>query len=134
MLYQGSWSATDSKSAGKKTIVNECHRLGRFYACEQTVDGKPSSLILFLPTETAGHYYTQAISPELKAYGRGDLQIESEHWTYSSKDEENGKTTYYRTTKQFHGPDRIHFEIAESADNKTWNTTLAGDEARTSKR
>jgi len=136
-LYQGSWTATDhagdSKATSTKRIVNECRMIGRFFACEQTVDVKPPSLVLFLPTGTPGHYYTQAISPELRAYGRGDLQIEGDHWIYSSKDEENGKTTYYRTTNLFSGPDRIHFEVSQSPDNQKWTITLSGDEVRTSK-
>ncbi len=62
--------------------------------------------------------------------GRGDLEIDGEHWTYSSKDVENGKTIFYRTTNLFHGPDRIHFELAQSTDGKQWTVTSKGDEVR----
>jgi len=61
-LYQGHWKGTkknlDSTTA-QFDIVNDCARIGRFFGCQQTVDGKPGPLILFVPSGPAGHYYTR---------------------------------------------------------------------------
>lgn len=135
-LYQGSWSATSHAGDSKPeahTVVNDCAMVGRFFACQQTVDGKAGAMLVFSPAATAGDYYTQAVLPDGHAIGRGELHIEGDRWTYSGKSEEGGKTSYSRTTNLFSGKDRIHFEIATSPDGQTWTTTLAGDEVRTSK-
>ena len=136
-LYQGTWTATKrsplSESTTKQVVSNECAVAGRFFTCQQRVDGKIGSLIIFIPAASPGNYYTQAVLPEGWATGRGELHIEGERWTYSSKGTEDAKTTYYRTTNLFSGKDHIHFEQAESPDGQNWTVTASGDEVRTSK-
>jgi hypothetical protein len=132
-LYQGNWIVTPKNAvAGAKPdrLENQCGKIGRYFACQQTVNGKVGSLIIFIPAEKSGHYYTQAVLPEGWATGRGELQIEGDHWTYLGKDESNGKTTYYRTTNEFTGKDRIHYEQAESPDGQHWTAKNSGDEKR----
>ncbi len=131
MLYQGSWEAKMKGAEKPDRLVNDCARVGRFYTCQQTVNGKPGALLVFVPAENPGLYYTQAILPDGHANGRAELRIDGNTWTYSSKSEENGKTTYHRTLNTFTGRDKIHYEIADSGDGKTWNVTLSGDEQRT---
>jgi hypothetical protein len=135
-LYQGTWEFTkhvaDGAAAVPDKILNDCGQAGKFFMCQQTVNGKLGALVIFIPRETAGHYYTQALSPDGKAMGRGELEIEGDRWTYPSKEEENGKTKYYRTTNVFSGKDHIHFEQSESTDGKTWTVTASGDEVHTS--
>jgi hypothetical protein len=94
------------------------------------VNGKVGALVVFVPTGAPGQYYTQNVLPAGQATGRGDLTIEGGHWTYLGHDDENGKTTWYRTTNEFTGNDRIHFESATSTDDKTWTVTMSGDEVR----
>lgn len=131
-LYDGSWTITVHDQASGKTttdaLVNSCSLVGRYFTCQQTVNGKISALVVFIPAADPGHYYTQNVLPEGWATGRGELTISGDHWVYSSRDEEGGKTTWYRTTNDFKGTDRIHFESAQSADGKTWTTTRSGDE------
>jgi hypothetical protein len=129
-LYQGTWKATSPGSATPTTIHNDCARIGRFFGCQQTIDGKPGALLLFLPTSQPGHYYSQAVTAEAFATGRGDLLIEGDRWTYSSKSKQDGKETFYRTINQFQGSTRIHFEQAESPDGEHWETKASGDEQR----
>lgn len=136
-LYNGTWQATKSDApAGVKpdVIKDDCALVGTYFACQQTVNGKVGSLLIFVPAAQPGHFYTQAVVPQGFATGRGELQIENEHWTYSSKAEENGKTTYYRATNVFSGKDRIHFEQLESPDGTHWTVTGSGDEVRTRKK
>ena len=132
-LYDGAWTVTMHDESGKThtdSLFNTCHFFGLYFACQQTVNGKVGALVVFLPAGTPGQYHTQNVLPEGWASGRGDLTIEGNHWTYLGKDEENGKTTWYRTTNEFTGNDRIHFESAQSDDNKTWRVTGSGDEVR----
>ncbi len=128
-LYQGEWQSTD-KNGKIDRLENQCSLLGVYFACQQSVNGKVGSLIVFVPTEKPGSYHTQAVLPEGWAAGRGDLSIEGDRWTYSSKDVESDKTTYYRTTNVFTGKDKIHYEQSESADGVTWTVTNSGDEQR----
>src|SRR5579884_3032536 len=134
-LYNGFWTSHDSSpktGASVNHIVNVCETVGRFFACQQTVNDKPPTLIVYLSSGSPGHYFTQALSAELRAFGRGELLIEGDRWTYSGEGEENGKPVYYRTVNVFTGTDHIHFEVGQSADDRNWNTTLSGDEVRTS--
>ncbi len=133
-LYEGSWKATRGDAQGKPVateIANDCARVGRFFACQQTVDGKAGPMIVFLPADKPGDYYTQSVMTDGLAGGRGELHIEGDRWTFLGKSEKDGKLTYYRTTNVFTGTDHIHYEQAESSDGKTWTVTGGGDEIRT---
>lgn len=133
-LYKGSWEVKVSGAkagTGPDKLLNECRLIGKYFGCQQTVNGKLSALIVFIPADKPGHYYTQAVLPEGWAVGRGELDIEGDHWTYRSKATEKDKTTYYRTTNLFSGKDNIHFEISESPDGEHWTVTKSGDEVRT---
>src|SRR5579884_3481651 len=103
-LYNGAWTSHDHnpKSGDSIThIVNTCGLVGRFFACQQVVNGAAPTVMLYLPSGPPGHYYTQALSSELQAYGRGELQIDGNRWTYSGQGEENGKTIWHRTINVF---------------------------------
>lgn len=132
--YEGTWQVT-RKNAGKPDVlINQCGVLGQYFACAQNVNGIPGELIVFIPqTDRPGHFYTQTIMPGGRATGRDDLQIEGKQWTYTSRRDEYGKTTYFRTTNAFSDNNHIHFEQAESNNNKDWNVTGSGDESRVSK-
>lgn len=126
-LYNGAWQVTKN-GAKPDELKNECALVGRYFVCQQTVNGTPGELLIFVPTNKPGHYYTQTVMPQGRAGGRGDLEIGGDRWTYSSTWDEGGKTTYYRTTNVFTGKTRIHFEQAESSNNKDWKVTASGDE------
>jgi hypothetical protein len=134
--YQGTWQFTMNAAPGaapvSNKIQNDCFDMGQYFLCQQTVDGKVAALLAFTPSQTKGSFYTQPILPDGHAAGRGDLEIQGDRWTYPSKEEENGKTKYYRITNVFSGKDRIHFERSESEDGKTWKVLASGDEVRTS--
>lgn len=133
-LYQGSWEMTPKgEASGTKAtrVDNDCARVGKFYGCQQTVDGKTAALVLFLPAEKPGHYFTQSLQMDGTANGRGELDIEGDRWVYLGHGEEKGKATIFRTTNVFTGKDRIHFELAQSVDDgKTWTAGMSGDEVR----
>ncbi len=131
-LYEGAWQVTSTPtSAGKKPdrLVNDCAQAGRYFACQQTVNGKPGALVVFIPGTMPGHYHTQIVLPDGTALGpAGTLTIAGDRWTYLG--EPDAKGVRYRTINVFSGRDRIHFESARSTDGKTWTVTMAGDETR----
>ncbi len=133
-LYNGTWQvAKEDLAAGAKpdTLLNQCARVGSFFTCQQTVNGTAGALLIFIPSKTAGQYYTQSVTPDGRAQGRGDLTISGDKWVYSSSwNQGGGKTTYYRTTNTFTGKTKIRYEQQESADNKEWKTTGSGNETR----
>lgn len=136
-LYQGAWHVTRSNAAaGSKPdeLVNQCALLGKYFACQQAVNGKPAALLVFVPASEPSHFYTQTINPDGRAAGRGELEIAGDRWIFSSVWDQGGKTTYYRTTNVFSGKDRIHFEHAESSDRQNFKVTDSGDDVRLSAR
>lgn len=130
-LYQGKWKMLDSGPGKPGSVENQCARIGEFFACQQTVDGKPGPMMVYVPAEKAGHYYTQGVGPHGETFGKaGDLEIAGDRWTFLSKETENSKSTYYRTTNVFSGKNHIHYEQAESPDGVQWKVTGSGDEVR----
>lgn len=127
-LYNGTWIATSTQSSKADTLANDCSRLGKYFACQQTVNGAMSGLIIFLPRAERGKYFTQGVSADGHALGRGELTIDGVHWTYSSVDQSKDTTVYYRTTNTFTGTEQIHFELSESRNGSTWTVTRKGDE------
>jgi hypothetical protein len=129
-LYNGSWQVTRNGAPAEK-LVNACSLTGQFFVCEQTVNQGPPALLIFVPAGQPGRWYTQTVTLEGRGTRRGDLEISGDRWVFSSTWNPEGKTVYYRTTNVFSDKNHIHFEQAESADNKTWVVKVSGDEVRT---
>ena len=133
-LYQGAWNIvrkSGDATAKPDRLVNDCALMGQYFACAQSVNGSAGGLIVFIPSQKTGSYYTQTITTDGRATGRADLVISGDQWTYSSRwPQESGKIVYYRTTNVFTGKNRIHFEQLESADGTHWTLKQAGDEVR----
>ena len=134
-LYNGSWRVTrkDLASGAKPdTLVNQCALVGKFFTCQQIVNGETGALLVFVPANQPGHYHTQTVRLDGRGGGRGDLEIQGDHWTYTSTWEQGGTTTYYKTVNVFTGKNRIQFQQLESKNNKDWKSTNSGDEIRLS--
>ncbi len=135
-LYDGSWDTVVGSGAEAKHVhlTNHCAQTGRFYVCEQVVEGKSQALIIFLPLAAQGKtqkYRTQALTVGMDKPGDwNDLEISGDRWDYASTEEENGAKVFWRTVNVFSGPDKIHFERQRSGDGRTWQTTMSGDERR----
>lgn len=129
-LYQGIWLSQTEGQSKSDEIANECNKFDRYFACQQTVNGKVGSLIVFVPGAKPGDYYVQAVLPDGRAAGRVDLRIDGNHWTYQNKGLDGDKIKYYRTTNVFADHDQIHFEQSESPDGAQWMVTGAGEETR----
>jgi hypothetical protein len=135
LLYQGTWHVT-RKSAGANAkpdeLKNQCALVGKFFACQQTVNGAVTALLIFVTTNQPGHYATQNVLPEGRATGRGDLEISGNRWVFTSIWNQGSKTTRYRTTNVFTDKNHIHFEQEESSDGVHWETKDSGDDVRIS--
>jgi hypothetical protein len=129
--YNGSWDIKRSDSADPDHLVNHCALIGQYFACQQTVNGTPGNLVVFVATSTAGQYRTQNVTPSGRATGVADLQIQGNTWTYSNTWDQGGKTTWYKTVNVFSGTNHIHFEQMESTNDRDWTTKVTGDEQRT---
>jgi hypothetical protein len=133
-VYQGTWQVTRSETKADQkpeTLVNKCALVGRYFACQQTVNRSSGGLLVIMPAGTPGHYYTQTILPEGRATGRDELEIAGDRWTFLSRRQQGGQVTQYRTIYTFSGKDRIHFERAEATEKDNWVVKGSGDERRT---
>lgn len=130
-LYNGNWRVTRKDSPKPDELKNQCELIGKFYACQQTVNGEVSALLIFVPGNKPGHYVTQTVNPDGRALGKGDLEVSQNQWVFSSIwNQGNGRDVYYKTINVFTGRDHIHFEQQESTNGKDWRTKNSGDEMR----
>jgi len=132
-LYHGSWKVTRTTAgAGTKRdeLVNQCALVGKYFTCQQTINGQQGNLFVVVAASTPGHFYTQNITPEGRATGRASLEISGSKWVFTSTWDQGGTTTYYRTTNLFTGQNKIHFEQEESSDGKDYKVTGSGDEVK----
>lgn len=127
--YDGTWRVTVA-SQQPNTLVNQCSALGSFFACAQTVNGASSGLLVFAASGAPGHFVTQTIRPDGRATGTEQLEVNGDVWTFTSRRDAYGKTTFYRTVNTFSGRNRIHFESAHSGDQKDWTVDRSGDEVK----
>jgi hypothetical protein len=131
MLYNGGWDVTHKNSAKPDKLQNQCATTGHFFVCDQSVNGGPSALLIFIPrADKPGEYYTQNIRPEGRATSRGDLLVSGDTWTFLSNWNDSGHTIYYRTVNTFVSRTHIHYEQSESTNNKDWKITNTGDETK----
>lgn len=136
LVYQGNWKIT-RKSAGPNAkpdlLQNQCAPLGKFFTCQQTVNGSVVALLIFISTDQPGRFITQTVLPEGRAAGKGELQISGNRWVFGSSWNQGSKTTRYQTINVIEDKNHIHFEQQESSDGVHWETKDSGDDLRTSK-
>jgi hypothetical protein len=136
-IYSGTWKvrAEHPWSGGAPgttdDLVSRCERFTLYFACEQTVNGKTLSLIVYSAGPALGKLYTRFIEPGGLAGERGDLTLDNNHWTYLDKPPAGTKANWSRVENYILDHDHIRFEEYESADEgKSWNKINAGTEER----
>ena len=66
-LYEGTWQVTQTTPVGKQPdrLVNDCAQIGHYFACQQTVNGKPGAVISVSPGAIGGfganHHLRQSL-------------------------------------------------------------------------
>ncbi len=127
--YNGHWQV--KRSDGKvDDLLNQCALNGKYFTCQQTVNGNVSALLVMITTGKPGQFSTQSVMPDGRAGGRGDLEISGDHWVFLSHWDQGGATTFYKTTNTFSGETKIHFDQQQSTNNRDWKTVSSGDETR----
>lgn len=137
MIYQGHWSvrAAHPWSGAARGAIDQleskCNRFTLYLACEQTVNGKPQSLIVYTVGTRSGLLHTRFISPNGLAGGRGELTIEGDRWTYLDKPPTGLSGPWSRVENVIVNRDRIRFKEYESVDEgKQWTLKNSGSEDR----
>jgi hypothetical protein len=135
-FYEGKWDLTWDGQKEVTHIENHCAQTGRFFVCEQSINGKTAALIVFLPIATlpsgGEEYRTQGLDVDASPAGEwGKLTIEGNRWVYTSESMVGGKKVLWRNTNTFAGTDKIRLEIERSDDGGgTWKVQRSGDEQR----
>jgi hypothetical protein len=135
-LYDGKWEITITTGDREVThIENHCGGTGLFFVCEQKVNGKAESLVVFLPVSSTGpaseKYKTNFLRSDASPAGSwNDLTIDSDRWVYSWENDDGKTKVYWRNINKFSDANHIHFEIQRSDDGATWKTVKGGDEVR----
>lgn len=132
-LYQGTWQVSHAgQAAGQKPelLTYQCAELGKDFACGQTANGEATGLVVYI-AKGPNHYVTQTIMPDGRASGEVILDVNGPAYTYSSRRDAYGQTTFYRSINVFTGRNKIHYSIEHSADQKNWTVDSSGDEVKT---
>lgn len=133
-LYNGQWKVTPVDPTGESRSVvlgYSCNQAGIFYVCQQTVAGVVGGMMVFVPAGAPGAWKTQFVAPNGAGGAQpGDLTIEDEIWTFSTREDDDTGAVFTRVTNRFSGPDKIHFEKAQSTDGINWTVQLSGHEVR----
>jgi hypothetical protein len=134
-IYNGTWTVhaehpwSGAAPGTPDHLVSHCERFTLYFACEQTINGKPEAMLVYTATSSPGKLNTRFIAPDGQAGGRGDLTLDANHWTYLDKPTPPLKGNWSRVENFILDHDHIRFEEYESADEgKTWTKTNAGTE------
>lgn len=135
-VYDGNWAVhathpwSGAASGAIDHLVSRCHRFTVYMACEQTINSKPTSILVYT-LAGGGHLNTRTIAPDGLAGGRGELSMSGVHWTYIDKPPASLKGNWSRVENEIVDRDNIVFQEYESADDgKTWRLVNAGEEKR----
>jgi hypothetical protein len=139
-IYDGAWNVRadhpwgGAAAGATARLDSHCERFTVYFACEQTVNGKPQILIVYTLGETGG-FYTRTIAPSGLAAARGALEVNGSRWTYLDKPAAGLTGPWSKVENDIVDHDHIRFAEYESADQgMTWTQTNAGLEVRASSR
>lgn len=137
-LYHGTWTVraehpwSGRAPGAADRLVSRCQRFTRYFACEQTVNGRTQALLVYTADSAAGRLHARVIAPDGRAGGRGDLTIDGSRWTYLDRPPAGLRGKWSRVENLIIDRDHIRFEEYESPDEgRTWTRTNAGTEERT---
>ncbi len=135
-LYDGEWEVraehpwSGAPPGAVDRLTSHCHRFTAYFACEQTINGKTASIIVYTLASDGG-FSTRTIAPNGLAGGRGGLSLSGRRWTYLDKPPPPLTGNWSRVENVIVDHDHIHFAEFTSADEgKTWQPVNSGDEVR----
>lgn len=137
-IYDGSWIVhashpwSGAPAGASDRLRSKCKHLTVYFVCEQTVNLKPQTLIVYTVGADSKQFNTRTITPDGLAGGRGDFTIDGVRWTYLDKPPASLKGPWSRVENIVTDQNHIRFEEYESSDEgKTWTQTNSGTEERT---
>lgn len=117
----GHWTVTTGSGRTEK-VDNACSRTGLYFVCEETVEGKPTALVVFQPkgrNEGKLTYRVQTLTAGGDRPGAWkDLAIEGTTWTIADVEHRAGRRT--RTVITHSGPDYMHVEVEAQGKDESW--------------
>ena len=135
-IYDGEWAVhaqhpwSGAAVGAVDRLTSRCHSFSAYFVCEQTINSKPTSLLVYTLAE-GKRLHTRTITPDGLAGGRGDLSLLDKHWTYLDKPPASLKGNWSRVENFIVDQDHIRFEEYESADEgRTWKLINTGQEER----
>lgn len=136
--YAGSWRSEIhhlptpySKAGNARTrLDNRCWRARAFLACEQVVDGKPVTLVVYLQGPGPGQYVTHELPADGGAARDGTLRIVGKRWIFPWRFDDHGRPVQARVVNVFHGRDAIEYRQEYSLDGVHWTVMATGRETR----
>lgn len=137
LIYDGEWMIrathpwSGAPAGTSDRLQSLCRLFTLYFACEQTVNGNPQTLIVYTVGPSPTHYNTRTITPNGLAGARGDLIIEGARWSYLDKPPSGLNGPWSRVVNVIIDENHIGFEEYESADEgATWTLTNSGTEER----
>jgi hypothetical protein len=123
----GHWRVTTG-TGRTETLDNACSRTGLFFVCEETIQGKPTALVVFRPQshKEVGDREEGKLAFRVQTLTAGadrpgpwkDLVIDGTTWTISDADHPGGRKT--RTVITHSGPDYMHVEVQAEGKGDAW--------------
>lgn len=136
-IYNGVWVVhalhpwSGASAGAVDRLKSRCQTFMLYFACEQTVNGKPQALIVYTIGTDSVRFNTRTIAPNGLAGGRGDLTIDGNRWTYLDKPPTGLTGPWSRVVNNIVDRNHIRFEEYESTDEgKHWTLTNRGSEDR----
>lgn len=136
-VYNGDWAVraehpwSGASPGAVDRLESRCQVFTLYFACEQTVNGKPQALIVFTIDTGPAQFNTRTIAPNGLAGGRGVLTIDGDRWTYLDKPASGLTGPWSRVENIIVDRNHIRFEEYESTDEgKHWTLTNSGTEER----
>lgn len=136
-VYNGDWAVhalhpwSGAPAGAIDRLNSHCQAFTLYFACEQTVNGKPQALIVYTSGADSARFNTRTIAPNGLAGGRGDLTIEGNRWTYLDKPPAGLTGDWSRVENTVVDRNHIQFEEYQSADKgEHWTLTNSGTEER----
>lgn len=138
-LYQGGWKTRIDDAASEfgpashseVDLKNDCWRFSRFFACQQTVDGKPGGLVVFAWDDTAKVYRSWPIGAGADPVHPGVMQIDGDTWIFPWEQPVDGKSMRLRVVNRFIDHNTIEYRKEVWRDAQGWTAIGRGVETRT---
>jgi hypothetical protein len=114
----------------QKYLRNDCWHSGRYYVCNQYVDGDSKVLLVFTFDAAKQIYTSYQVPLDGSATSSGTLEIRDNTWTYPWEVVGDGHTVYFRVVNVFKSPAEIDYRREFSTNQLNWVVMARGKEIK----